>query len=865
MTAPRRHRRSAWAVATAVLALAVAGVGLGQTVATAGVRTSATAGTVSTGTGTPTPTPADTTTGATATATTTATTSTDATATATTTGATVTPTTTATTTTAPQSVLEFVARPNTCEVRLYWTPSGAGVKSFTVRRYDDLAATPSPTTGALVYAGNLQTTLDSTVAAWTTYRYAIWADDGAGGYLAPTTLVTTTSAQPVLGLAAAGIDGSSANVSWHAPSDAAVHVVVTRRDAYSPEKIVYTGVGTSTRDSGLEPGTPYVYRVVAEDSSGRRGPVSPAVVLTTKRVWTPTVASPFSGWPGALACATGSWCMAVDNTGAYQVMSGTSWSQPKRAFASALIPSIDDPAVSSLTCPAAGRCLAIRYGGVVEFRDGTWRPAGSPSSGWTSLDCPTTTYCVAIRRDGWSTTRGTSTWTTPVRIGTLRGVDWYDISCQVAGRCFAVASGSATSSNWRGTLAGGVWSTGSLGSAADKGMVTRISCTTTTCLGLGVSTRLTVTGTAWSMTRVDTGAALYFTNDLSCGTPSACVAMDLGSTAVWSGGRLVERATVTRGSGDVRGVSCPRSGGVCFAVDDRGRFYRWTPTTHWTLVTTYVQTTGGVNRIGCRSVDACMFVDDNGWVVSWNGTSWTRGGKYFLQPALVECSGPGFCIATDTVNPLYRVWSNGSWSAARSMPLTAHDLSCATPSLCIALDTQGRASRFNGVGWWAPVTVTPAGDAYGAEVSCTAPGTCMVTSPNARYRQYLGVNNSWTAPSGIGGGFPTDPLHLSCATASFCLATHDDGSWAQWNGVAWSVTLRDFAAYRLQRHTCLTIHHCLAPHAYSNDYGAVGWDGGAWSESGGDYTMDGDVPTAPECPTVQTCFVGGLATVQRSS
>jgi len=675
---------------------------------------------------------------------------------------------------------------------------------------------------------------------------------------AATTPSPTTTAPPVSGLAAKAAGATSASVTWSAPTDPAVAaVVISRADATHAARDIYTGTGTSVTDTGLVPGVEYTYTARPQDTSGNVGPVSDTVRLKTNRTWTTAVASPYAGWPAALACATTTWCMVVNNTGTFQVMSGSTWSAPVAAFAAGAYPDRPGSIVTSLTCPAPGRCLAIRANTIVEFNGVGWRSAGSPSSGWRAVDCPTTTYCVAIRGDGWSTTRVGTTWRTPVRIGTLRGVEWWDVGCQAAARCFAVATGNATYSSWRGTLTS-TWSTAYLGSYS-QGNAYRISCSTTACLGLGDRVRVTVSGTTWTLQTLGVHDPDDWTNELSCGTPSLCLALNYGNVARWSTTALLDRTRLSAGIGTMAAVSCPRSGGACFAIDNRGRFYRWTPTARWVLVAT-LHTSGGVGRVGCLSTTSCFLFDGNGWLVTWNGATWTRSGKLFTQPATVECSGAGFCIAVDRTNKAYRVWARGAWGAAKSMPLAASDLSCASPTLCLAVDAEGRASRFDGTGWQAPVAVLKDPYADGPALSCAPAGPCMLASSDGSYRRFVGT--TFTTAAKFPSGLPVEDKELSCATASSCLVAVQNGSWAQWNGSAWTLHVTDSSPFRFGALTCLTATHCLATHPYSNDWSPMAWNSGTWSDDG-TYAPN-EIPFAPECPTMATCFVAGGTNVSRS-
>ena len=764
--------------------------------------------------------------------------------------------------TAEPSVQGFDWLANSASVSLAWCCAADPKRTYTVRR-DDGTGTPSPTAGTLVYEGQSFETVDSAVEPWTTYRYTIWADDGAGGYRDPWSISVSTDLPRVGSLSAGATGATSATVSWARPRDPGVAgFTVTRTDPQGASRTVYSGSATTFADTGLVPGVEYSYAVAAQDAAGRQGPPS-TTRLTTGRTWTTSVVSPYAGWPGAMDCATSTWCLSVNNTGTFQVMSGTTWSAPKAAFRANAQPRYS-PLVGSLTCPAPGRCLALRGSLVIEYANGAWRSTGAPSSGWSSLACPTTTYCIAIRPDGWSATRTGTTWSAPTRMGTLKGVSWKRVSCQAAGRCFAIATGNGTNSNWRGALTSSGWVTGYLGSAADYGIVNSLACAATTCLVLGDDTRFTVSGSTWSGQRLPARADLSDSSmQLSCGSAGLCVSLNEGNVTRWSATTLLERTGLSAGLGRIASVSCPRNAGVCFAIDDRGRFYRWSPTTHWALVATSVQTTGGVNRVGCLSTTACFLVDENGWLVSWNGATWTRTGKLFTQSAVVECSGPSFCIAVDGTSRAYRVWASGSWGALKAMPLAATDVSCASPTLCLSADRQGRISRFAGPGWYAPVSAIADTWGSGPRVSCPPGGSCMITSNDGLYRRYVGT--SLTATQRLPQSFPALGALLSCGAPATCIAVAESGSWAQWNGATWTAHPVAGDAESLGSLTCLTATHCIATHGQSNDYGPATWNSGLWGTRYGETYSPDDIPFAPECPTMATCFVAGGTTVSRSS
>ncbi len=192
------------------------------------------------------------------------------------------PSATATTTTAPTIASSATStdgyvrwlqvRPNTTSVTLWWTSYHS--TTFMVRR-DDGVGDPTPTSGSLVYSGTEFRTVDTAVTPWTTYRYTLWGDDGAGGYLPPQSIRATTGVQGVTGLTATATSAGTAAVSWDAPSDPGVALVtLTRTDPQGAVRTVYSGTAAKTVDTGLMPGAAYSYTVVAQDAPGRRGPVA---------------------------------------------------------------------------------------------------------------------------------------------------------------------------------------------------------------------------------------------------------------------------------------------------------------------------------------------------------------------------------------------------------------------------------------------------------------------------------------------------------------------------------------------------------------------------------------------------------------
>ena len=275
----------------------------------------------------------------------------------------------------------------------------------------------------------------------------------------------------------------------------------------------------------------------------------------------------------------------------------------------AALPAISDAsdsALNSVSCPAAGECMAVgwtadaRYGGgrtqralALQLHDGTWTqlstadaPRGVQLAG---VACPTRTFCAAVGAYGDPAAMiydGTS-WHDSTLPSPGQG-DLTAVSCSAADRCLAVGylyteTGRtiAVGYEWSGTT----WSDASAGMA---GQAQSVSCTSATfCMAVGftgsggVPLAESWDGTAWTqLSPAPSGTGVFLS--VSCVTAQNCVAVGQrypGSPAElvqqWNGTRWLLRTDVQQtGSATavLNGVSCA-STTTCVAVGDRGTSY----------------------------------------------------------------------------------------------------------------------------------------------------------------------------------------------------------------------------------------------------------------------------------------------------
>lgn len=181
--------------------------------------------------------------------------------------------------------------------------------------------------------GSTTSYADSTVAAATTYHFAVAAVDRVGNQ-SIASAVTTASTATTLDLtppdspeAASSIPTSSttAVVTWEPTEDnvavTAYEVLRSNASTTDSAQVIATVTGTSTSwtDSGLLPASSYTYGIRAVDAAGNRGNLAGADTLTTPAAAADTTApstpGSFSGTPLSGTSVSLTWGAATDDVG----------------------------------------------------------------------------------------------------------------------------------------------------------------------------------------------------------------------------------------------------------------------------------------------------------------------------------------------------------------------------------------------------------------------------------------------------------------------------------------------------------------------------------------------------------------------
>jgi hypothetical protein len=535
-----------------------------------------------------------------------------------------------------------------------------------------------------------------------------------------------------------------------------------------------------------------------------------------------------------------------------ELWNGTAW-----AIQSPVNPAASQTSLTSVSCTAANRCVAV----------------GGFTTGF-ELD-----HTLAESWNG-------STW----KIQTTADVSGasvellYSVQCAKANACTAVGASQTGSvyqtlaERWNGTA----WT---------------------------IQTTPTPPGT------VDGGAAV------SCASLTSCTAVWQGSTPIaeaWNGTTwATQTVPIPTGSyAQFSGVACTAAS-ACTAVglnaigvSNLTLAERWDGTS-WTLQNTPTPA-GAANEqplgIDCTTATACAAVGyfDNatgqqlGLAEAWNGTTWTvqntptPPSATSVSLAGVSCNGPGACTSVGQYStltgqqPLAEAWNGTTWtlqktptpSGATSSALNG--VSCALATACVAVGQssaggppQSLAEAWNGTTWTVLNTPPPSGATTSAlnGVACTAANACVAvghysTSAGAEFTLAETWNGTaWTIDTSAN---PSTSLNLlddvSCTAANTCTAVGGANSHTlaeAWNGTTWTVqtTPGPVQTIGTSSVSCTTAVACTAVGNPTDAFFAQTWDGTTWTAqtlatpAGANYS---DYLSTVSCSSPNTCSAVGF-------
>ena len=453
---------------------------------------------------------------------------------------------------------------------------------------------------------------------------------------------------------------------------------------------------------------PTVRACVAAGTSGRVGTnqARPLILVSANggSSWGQRQAAP-TGSLAAVACWSTTGCVVTGSEDASQWTNdgGATWSRPRAEQASDFL--------TSLSCPAAGVCVALGMSGVntslinselpvaedhlVErTSDGgrTWQHKYVNGPDWPSplvaISCPSSTRCVGV--GGYGTIKASSdgggTWT---RQGTGPLGDVRAITCPSPTTCYAVGEGVAVSS----TDGGKTWVSLPVSGIAST-VLKGIACTsTTTCLIVGGADtqRTSDGGKTWATVG---GRWLAPMDAIDCPTSSACVG--------------------------VGGVEVSRQGAIHTSTNG-GTTWQDLPTT----------LTHELLAVACHAAALCVAVGHGGTIAvgSPDGTGWlVRHLTSGTELHGVACPSAQLCLVVGDHGKVLRTRDGGKTWSERRLGDPEHDLLAVgcTGEMCLVVGSSGSLvyTTTDGGATWAAGSSGYGGALYG--VACMSAGRCLI-------------------------------------------------------------------------------------------------------------------------------------------
>jgi hypothetical protein len=479
----------------------------------------------------------------------------------------------------------------------------------------------------------------------------------------------------------------------------------------------------------------------------------------------------------SVSCASASFCVAIDHSGRAVTYDGSAWSLPTVVYDG--YPSYFGAELRQVSCVSSTFCVASDDdGSVFTYNGSSWSlPDPVTSSPFNmGVSCASTTFCVAIALDGGGLgfVYNGSTWT-QMTIDTNPSIDGMDsVSC-VLGTDFCAALDDAGSVVF--TSDGGTSWSPYASVDSNPSPVISVSCATTTyCLAVdNVGDGFTYNGTSWSTQDI------AGTNDLtsvSCTTgssPIICYVVDSEGDFMDDPGGTWNGAVGLDSQGGLDSVSCVAPGTFCAMVDSHSDqiVYTYNGSPHFT---------GGfidggptsLNAVACPSTTDCGGVDSLGNAGFSNGVTLFNFGTFDPGQSLdtFSCASTSFCLSAD-INGGYLTYDSGSWTLNNSTDDGVTSVSCAPgTTFCAAVTNAGGADENPdpASSGWPGVATIDSGNSL-TSVSCATASFCIATDSKGRVFTFTGV--SWSGAHDIDG--TTALTSVSCPTISFCAATDNQG------------------------------------------------------------------------------------------
>jgi uncharacterized Fe-S cluster protein YjdI len=551
-----------------------------------------------------------------------------------------------------------------------------------------------------------------------------------------------------------------------------------------------------------------------------------------------------NGYLSDPACLSATNCFAIDGAGDKVTWNGSTWSGPAPAVSG----SPGQGGQGGTSCSTSSFCMVVGFNGAWAYSGGTWSHTDLDDDYyWQSVSCPSTTFCVAADGNGHVSTYSKGTWSAPDQ---LDATGQLSVSCVSSSFCI-VGAGSGKAYTWNGTK----WSAPVTVSA----WAITVDCVSTSwCVAVDQETEVYhYNGAQWTDTgTTDQDPANNNPSRLVCTSTTFCMAVDAtGDVVGYNGATWTSYGTpITSPEADLNFIYWPDlacSGETCVETVSGPNSFAdsftggtWGPAKSLDGsgeldVVSCAPSAGASGGSFCAAVGASLdaLTETDG---SWSGAVPLAGA---LDPSTVSCTSAQFCLAADP-NALFWQYSGSAWASVAAPSGLADGtmaVSCASATLCGLADSEGGLTTYNGSAWTALADTT----GNWSTISCPATSFCAAGDfNNGDVALFDGA--SWSAPTVLDS---TGIEALSCASATFCIATSENADVYEFNGSTWTpMTTNTDASFTSV--SCPSSTFCAAVDYTGSVYT---WNGAQWSSP--DAVTSDDVSPMISCANSAYCVI----------
>ncbi len=550
-----------------------------------------------------------------------------------------------------------------------------------------------------------------------------------------------------------------------------------------------------------------------------------------------TVQPTTTGVAQALDCATGTSCTLVDQHGSASVFDGKDWHAARAA-------SKHLGALTSVSCPSPGRCVAVGGARRVSETNGAWGTVHPASFHLEAVSCPTTSFCRAAGQGGRTLRLSGGTWHRGPRAeGSLVAID-----CTSSSRCLALGSTGAAYA-----LVDGAWqAAGDPFAEPDTEDLTLDCVTATFCMASSGDVAARWDGRQW---HAHTIGYLGEPSRVACAARKFCLWADSdGSVARWDGSWGTRKNYLPLvGDRHAPAMGCwgTRSCLVVSAAEgNSGTTFLFHRAEHRRL-DEFAGDQQSYPATSCAGTHFCMVIGLRNEAKVVDGTHVSPAGG--STAGSLDCPTTHFCAALSVGDASADTWTKqAGWSDGPDLVtdelIETTGVGCATASYCLAVaggEEGGRyAWQWDGTSWH---EIADPGRA--ASVSCPAVDDCWAAN-DVQVRHWDG--DTWSAATSVlpdGGSVPF--ATIACPTTTFCALGRGDGAVSVLHDDTWGepTDLGPLAAF-----DCGAADSCTALSSDVRDQ-VTRYDGTTWTRSRGlPSAYGGPVYGALSCGSAGQCL-----------